>query len=136
MTKMMKEVFMAFFCAICVFMLIAPVSGRQINSMSFLIRNWYCIEQREKIEAAKTEEAEKIHTYYINVGGHSAAGCHDYTAYPSYSFNTETGEWSDGGNYYVYGDYLCEVNKYGEKTKIGFILAVEYGDRLINNYCS
>lgn len=132
MTRMMKEVFMAFFCAIFAFMLITPLSGKE----TFAMKNHLVTqEMRSEAKVAKIEEAEKIHTYYVNVGGHNYFGCHNYTAYPTYSFNTETGEWSDGGNYVVHDGDLCEINKYGERTRIGFILAVEYGDRLVYNYC-
>lgn len=132
MTRMMKEVFMAFFCAIFAYMLMTPVSGKE----TFTMKNHLVTqEMRSEAKAAKIEEAEKIHTYYINVGGHTTHLCGDYTDYPSYSFNTETGEWSDGGDYVVSDtSYLCKVNRYGELTRVGIILAIEYGDRLEANY--
>lgn len=134
MTRMMKEFFMAIICAIFAIIIITTLSdcGKENFSMKdYLVTQ----EMVSEIKVAKTEEVEKIHTYYINVGENGYKGCHDYTAYPTYSFNTETGEWSDGGKYIVYDGDLCEINKYGERTKIGFILAVEYGDRLVYNYC-
>ena len=130
MTRTEKELTVFFFILLPTIPIMFGIEDRIEREAAYSVQY-----QKVQIENEQQEGAEKIHTYYINVGGHSAAGCHDYTAYPSYSFNTETGEWSDGGNYVVHGDELCEVNKYGERTRIGYIIAYEYGDRLINNYC-
>lgn len=115
MEKMMKELFIALFCAVFAFMLITPLSGNRINSMSFLISSQYIAKQYEN----ERQEDEAINTYYVDTGSYNGT---DFSTAAIYEFDTRTGEWSDGGNYVIHSGNLCEVNKYGERTKIGQII--------------
>lgn len=117
MTKMVKEFIVAFLCAMFAVMYLTQDSAenRQNFTMTTQINSWYLMKKAEY----EIQEDQTINTYYVDTGSYNGT---DFSTAAIYEFDTRTGEWSDGGNYVVHGGNLCEVNKYGERTKIGQII--------------
>lgn len=118
MTRMVKEFIIAFLCAMFAFMFITSTNSREnfiMASRASRISGWYVKRQAEY----DMQENEAINTYYVDTGSYNGT---DFSTAAIYEFDTRTGEWSDGGNYVIHGGNLCEVNKYGERTKIGQII--------------
>lgn len=122
MRKIVKDFLMLTFVVISFFPLMFIVNNPVKHEVNFVFKR-----HEQYFE-------QVFHTYYVDVGYYDIGnkGYDNYTDYPSYTINEETGEWSDGGNYGVNGDYyFYKVNESGEKTRIGVIIAVKYGHKMI-----
>lgn len=121
MTRMVKELIIAFLCAMFAFMFLTHdnAENRQNFTMANRISGWYTKNQTEHDLQEDLQERYAINTYYVDTGNYKWG---DISTAAIYEFDTRTGKWSDGGNYVIHGGNLCEVNKYGERTKIGQII--------------